>query len=174
VICGKLGVDANSIELEFVNGKPFLHNKHQSSLAFNLSHSGSRVCLAFVANGSVGVDIEQHDHRFDLDQISRRVMSQNELNEFELANNCDKAPRFFRMWAQKEAVLKCIGSGFSIEPARLNLGFSTENLCRVRFNNQKFYLHSNLIVDSPNYSFAVAIDHSVTGVQFFEVEYLLK
>ena len=172
VLSTMLGIDVNAIEFEFVNGKPFLHKKHQSALGFNISHSGSRVGLAVVGEGNVGVDIEQHDSRIDLDQIARRVMSQNELNEFDLTDTCDKTRQFFRLWAQKEAVLKCIGSGFSIEPARLDLGLSAENPRSVEFNHQHFRLHSNLINDGPEYSVAVAVDQGVTDVRFCEFDYL--
>ena len=173
VVSKVLEISPDALEFDLVNGKPILHKKHLSTLAFNLSHSGNRVCLAIVSKGSVGVDIERHNSQVDIDQVSRRVMSPMEIKQFDELEICDRTSVFFNLWAQKEAILKCIGSGFSIEPALLDLGLKTQASSKLVFNHQMFHLHSNFIEDNPDYAFAVASDNNIPHVQFYTVDNLL-
>lgn len=82
-----LGRPAAGLALELgEHGKPRLADP-ASGLAFNLSHSGGVALIAVAADREVGVDVE-------------RVAA--------------KRPRaFYERWAEREARLKCIGTGLT-------------------------------------------------------------
>lgn len=101
------GLDARALRLEAgAHGKPALA---QSSLAFNLSHSGDLALYAFSATAEVGIDVELARPRtwsrslaaraFGADQ-ARRLL---ELPAAEL--------ELLRAWVRREATAKCSGQG---------------------------------------------------------------
>lgn len=89
-----------AIEGNVLNGRP---------LFFNLSHSGSRVCVA-VADCEVGADI----------QINKAAKCESMAEKFFTKYESDAVKEkgtdyFFRLWSRKEAYGKCLGNG--VRPA---------------------------------------------------------
>ena len=72
---------------------------------FNLSHSGSLVACALTKTGRVGVDIEVI-RPVQAAALLRRILSPREDTP---AQTDDQT--FFRLWTQKEAVIKAEGNG---------------------------------------------------------------
>lgn len=98
--------------LEFIYndwGKPFLK---QSSLQFNMAHSGDYCVIAVSPHHPVGVDIEQciNTRQPHLD-IAQRFFTEAEYLAIKTAT--DSELLFFHIWTQKEAFLKAIGRGLS-------------------------------------------------------------
>ena len=89
------------------NGKPFI----AGGFHFNLTHSGSRAALAICATHEVGIDIET-PRQIDL-TIAERFFSPSEYAA--ILAETDPQSAFFRCWSRKEAVLKALGSGLSLE-----------------------------------------------------------
>jgi 4'-phosphopantetheinyl transferase len=115
-----LGVAAAGIELtEGRHGKPQLVDPEHRWLRFNLSHSDGLAVYAFVRDRDIGVDVERIDARHDLVRVGRRCYTDAERGELESYAGDDYVAKWHGLWTRKEAVLKAIGSGFSIEANRI-------------------------------------------------------
>jgi 4'-phosphopantetheinyl transferase len=99
------------------HGKPILAARpSERTIDFNASHSGDIVLLAFSGQGAVGVDVEVVRSDIDLDSLSARVLAPEELALLERADAALRPRLFLRAWTRKEAILKALGTGFSVEP----------------------------------------------------------
>lgn len=86
------------------HGKPYFeHGKY-----FSVSHSGNIAVLA-VSDDEIGIDIERL--RKPNERIIRRCFTEAEAEFAEKSNQ-----NFTRIWTEKEAVLKLLGTGFSLSP----------------------------------------------------------
>jgi 4'-phosphopantetheinyl transferase len=110
-------------ELTFIHGphgKPMLDPaSSETTIEFNLSHSGDVVLLAFSGRGAVGIDVEVVRADIDLHGLAARVLGPEEIAIIERADETLRAQLFFQAWTRKEAVLKALGTGFSVEPREL-------------------------------------------------------
>lgn len=87
-------------------GKPYLSDYPDAH--FNISHSGKYV-VCVVSDKPVGIDVQEiGKYNFD---VARRICNAKELKQIE--NSEDKVPEFTKLWTQKEAVLKMIGTGIA-------------------------------------------------------------
>ncbi len=102
-------------------GKPRLAAQH---CEFNLSHTAEHAALA-LADRPVGVDVEQLREIGDLDALAERCFTAREQQELAAAGN-QRAERFLRGWTRKEACLKAIGCGLSLEPASFETGLAAD------------------------------------------------
>lgn len=84
------------------HGKPYIEN----GPFFSISHCKESIAVA-VDEQSVGVDIEGIRHADD--ELIRRTMNEEEQAEIFAAKERDRA--FTRFWTQKEAIVKCLGTG---------------------------------------------------------------
>jgi 4'-phosphopantetheinyl transferase len=92
--------------VEGQHGKPELAG---NEIAFNASHSGDLVALAFARATPVGIDVELRRKMHDALGIARRFFSNAELAFVENAE--DIAAAFFIVWTAKEAIVKASGKG---------------------------------------------------------------
>jgi 4'-phosphopantetheinyl transferase len=79
----------------------------------NISHSGDWVLLAITDNGSVGIDIEKKA-LLNIEDFQIGFTK----SEWESITSVkgEKLDYFYKLWTQKEAVIKADGSGWSITP----------------------------------------------------------
>lgn len=84
------------------HGKPYIEN----GPFFSISHCKESIAVA-VDEQPVGVDIEGIRHAYD--ELIRRTMNEEEQAEIVAAEDRDRA--FTRFWTQKEAIVKCLGTG---------------------------------------------------------------
>lgn len=110
------------------NGKPYFENR--PDLHFNISHSGSKVAVAF-AECEVGCDIERVKpinfalaRRFFCAEENRFL---HEVNEPE-----EKTERFFRLWTLKESYLKAAGYGLKLPLNEFCVVFDGESVSVFR------------------------------------------
>lgn len=84
-------------------GKPYIIG---SDLQFSISHTCGAVCAAFSDEGEIGADIEKRSRR-----VSERLYSRvlNESEKLLVRSEED----FLRIWVQKEAFLKRLGTGIA-------------------------------------------------------------
>ena len=85
------------------SGKPVSNNAY-----FNISHSHGVVVLAINDNHPVGVDIELIR---DMDDNFKRYVCDD--GEYELSK--DNNEEFFKIWTNKESLLKCLGTGIKMK-----------------------------------------------------------
>jgi 4'-phosphopantetheinyl transferase len=113
----RLGRDPR--ELAFVEGPQGKPALERGELEFNVSHSGDRVAIAIAEGTAVGIDIEVEQPRMtDLAQLARRYFAPDEAAEVEKEED---AALFFTIWTAKEAVIKAVGGGLSIELASFSV-----------------------------------------------------
>ncbi len=91
------------------HGKPQLLN---SSLQFNLSHSGDLALLAIGKTFPLGIDLEFFSAR-PYEGIGKLLFSVSENQALCQMNLTLKPLVFFHIWAQKEAFIKACGLGLS-------------------------------------------------------------
>ncbi|ASP22078.1 4'-phosphopantetheinyl transferase sfp [Antarctobacter heliothermus] len=96
-------------------GKPYLDPEDRP--AFNLSHSDGLGLLAVSQSVAIGADIERIRPSPDLAGIAETTMSPAESAALARLPVNLRTEAFFACWTRKEAVMKCDGRGFGLEPA---------------------------------------------------------
>ena len=103
-------------------GKPFaLVQGIPASSSFNVTHSGQHGLVAFAPAGRLGVDIEERVSRRDIDGLITTVLGPAEQAELALARGYHKLHLFFSLWTIKEALLKALGLGFSLDISQFEI-----------------------------------------------------
>ncbi len=89
---------------------------------FNVSHSGEHGLIAYGADGVwLGIDLETRDSRADLRSVSEMVFGATERAALAKLSGQDWIHLFFRLWTMKEALIKALGTGFTLDPARFEV-----------------------------------------------------
>lgn len=112
VVLGQaLGIPPESVAFEFGEfGKPSLSGRH---LEFNLSHCRDLALIALCSDGAVGVDVEPFDRASSLLGCEDAFCHPDEIAGLPV----DEEPRasmLMETWTKKEALLKALGTGFSL------------------------------------------------------------
>ena len=93
------------------------HGKPWCSLpgapAFNVSHSGDLILLAFHATAEVGVDVEQARVHLPWEPIAERCFSPGEVAELRALPLAEQASAFLAAWCRLEARVKASGVGLA-------------------------------------------------------------
>ena len=110
------------------NGKPYLENGPY----FNLSHSKEYVVLAISNSRDVGVDIELINDK-KLDGV-KYVLNEKE-------KDINDPETLFRIWSNKESLIKCLSTGIKDIKKVDGLPFDGVRT----FNDKKYYTRSNVI-----------------------------
>lgn len=106
-------------------GKPLL--AFDSSLKFNVSHSGSMAAFAFFQNQEIGVDIEKIKADFDVLELAQHFFSKKEIEALEKQAKEDLPRAFFRCWTRKESFIKAEGSGLSFPLHKFAVSLDHDN-----------------------------------------------
>ncbi len=93
-------------------GKPYLVNR---AVEFNMSHSGGIVLIAFARHVAIGVDVEALRPMTERATIVRRYFHPGEAADFARVPPANAEAAFFRCWSRKEAVVKALGLGMSLD-----------------------------------------------------------
>lgn len=113
---------SNHIFVKCESGKPFL-KLPESSLQFNLSHSGDFFLMAVSIN-PVGVDLENKDRKIpELKDIITRYYTFEE--QAAVKSSAYPEESFLKIWTMKEAVVKALGTGIHENLKTLNTLRST-------------------------------------------------
>lgn len=109
-------VDYSATDIQFSldhRQKPYLNNKIDSPLYFNLSHSGHFAMLAVSSVAPIGVDIEMSKEIQDAENVAKRFFSNQENSQLRMVNKDKFIHHFYQIWTAKEAVIKANGWGMS-------------------------------------------------------------
>lgn len=103
-------------------GKPFIegHPVH-----FNLTHSEDWALIGLHGRQIIGVDIEVHHPIANLDALAQQNYTAAEWSALQASS--DPLHAFLTCWTRKEACLKALGSGFSIEASCFEAGVDAQN-----------------------------------------------
>ena len=123
IVCNFMGCDNE--QLSFVtneHGKPIpLIDGLTASISVNVSHSGKHGIVGIAPHGKLGIDIEIPVQRKDLEGISKMVFTPKEQSELEKVSGIEKIDLFYKLWTLKEALIKAVGTGFSLNPSRFEI-----------------------------------------------------
>lgn len=119
MLCQRLGCRNDELAFGALRyGKPYaLVGGMRAPVSFNVSHGGRHGLIALASAGRLGVDVEERNARRDLDGISQMVFTPTEQAELALACGEQKIRLFFSLWTMKEALIKALGTGFSLNPS---------------------------------------------------------
>nr|WP_325248965.1 4'-phosphopantetheinyl transferase superfamily protein [Amylibacter sp.] len=121
-------LDTSPQDLQFTygrNGKPEL----AGSLRFNLSHSEQYAALAVVQNVDIGLDIQQF--RPVEPDVAKRFFSTAEQQELAQLPAAQWADGFYRCWTRKEAIVKALGTGLSLELDSFDVTLTPDSPARL-------------------------------------------
>ena len=122
-LCKAIGCSNRELSFEFrEHGKPFARvGGNEAAIRFNVSHSQKHGLIAVGGEGRLGIDAEVREERRDLVGISEAVYGPNERAAIKRATGEDRTVLFYRLWAMKEALIKALGTGFSLNPSRFEV-----------------------------------------------------
>lgn len=120
------------------HGKPLLDTRHSLPIHFSLSHTQALVVFAFGIGSALGIDVEAVVDLPDCDALAALAFTSQEIREFETLPKKDRAQAFLRRWTAKEACLKALGRGLSLDPRQVELQALTGavGLARVQEDDQ--------------------------------------
>ncbi len=118
-LCARLGCANEELSFGYLeHGKPFaIVNGVPSDASFNVSHSDRHGLIGFAKQDGLGVDLEVRAPGRDFDGIGSRVYTPRERLVLSGAAGSGKADLFYRLWSLKEALIKALGTGFSLNPS---------------------------------------------------------
>lgn len=154
--------EVNQSEISDLLPLTFSYNKygkpeHQRiPFHFNWSHSGDMVALT-IGEQHVGIDVEQYSTRplFDYKSLCTAkellwIADQTQNKVF------DEKMAFLMIWSAKEAVLKAIGTGLSIDPRHIEITHDMNEKCwSSEVSGQILYGISTQFMQS-NHSYALS------------------
>lgn len=152
-------------------GKPALPAETTGdNLDFNLSHSGDRMLLGIVRNARIGVDIERLRPEFATMEVAARFFTERENETLRSLSGDCQVQAFFNCWTRKEAYLKALGCGLSIEPNQVQVtlmpGEKPEITRHTNFEERNPW--SLFHVSDGEYTAAVAIDRPSPRFRLFQ------
>ena len=122
-----LGMDAVAVPIALGHyGKPYLDSI--TTLSFNLAHAEDFALLAVSGGAEIGIDIEKIRLPNDIRVLAQSVFSAAENAQFiALADDALTIP-FFTCWTKKEAFLKALGTGLSLEAKSVHVGLDLSDV----------------------------------------------
>jgi 4'-phosphopantetheinyl transferase len=94
-------------------GKPSLIG--EDGIEFNMSHGGGIVLIAVARGMPIGVDVEGMRPINERADIVRRYLHRGEAADLAALSESEADQAFFRCWSRKEAVVKALGRGMSLD-----------------------------------------------------------
>lgn len=160
----------NNIEFIYNKyGKPFLKNKN---IQFNMSHSHEMISYIVALDHKVGVDIELHNNRLNIEELSDLVFTPAECESFITLEDKAKLKFFYDLWTKKESLIKASGQGLSypintIEAMTLSSGEKIFLDNKDDKLKQGWYYFPLEII--PDYSGSIAIEHKINQIIYLEM-----
>jgi len=90
-------------------------------IRFNLSRSGRIAVLAVTRGGEVGIDVEKIAPRRSLDVLIDECCSPAERRALGAMDPASALRAFLVLWTRKEAYLKGLGTGLSLDPRQIRI-----------------------------------------------------
>ena len=104
------------------HGKPYaVVDGRRIDAGFNVSHCGRNGLIVFASDDRIGIDVAERTPTRDFDGIGSMVYGPTERRLLSLASGSQKVHLFYRLWSMKEALIKALGSGFSLNPSRFEV-----------------------------------------------------
>lgn len=150
-------------------GKPFLIDNRVLDLRFSLSYRRHRALLTVAKSQEIGVDIEFFDNEIDVNFLIKTVCSETEKREFSMCDEYEKPRAAFQMWTRKEAILKAVGRGFSLDARQIEIGFAGNcGVVETSFDERKPCIHWRDLRFSKNYVASFASQNGAGKLLFHD------
>jgi len=144
-------------------GKPSIPGGWQ----FNVSHSRDLAAIAISRFHPVGIDLERIDPLFPRDEVAAEILDPVELRDLTALPATKQPDRFFQLWTLKEALLKAVGGGFSLDPRAIRIRMDADPaIVAAPPEFQRATLHQLTLRDG--YAAALAILSRDARPQLFE------
>jgi phosphopantetheinyl transferase len=125
LLCAHLACAPRDLVTEVeARGKPRIVAPRRD-IAYSVSHSGPLTAVALMQAEWLGVDIEQKHDLPELAELAEATLSPNERAFLERAPEATKSERFLALWTRKEACLKALGWGVTVDLARMEVASPT-------------------------------------------------
>lgn len=118
-------------------GKPFLVDRSQRSLCFNLAHANSLVVLGVAQGGEIGVDVERPGNVPITMDIANQYFAPMEVVQLLRVPSERQMERFFDFWTLKQAYIKACGMGLSIPLKHFGYTFSSAGTVDITFSPER-------------------------------------
>lgn len=120
------GIAAGALDFVFgPQGKPSLASP-LNGITFNLTHSEEVAVVAIAATNRIGVDIEHLREIIDATAIARLFFSSIEETMLTAIPPAERSRAFLTCWTRKEAFVKALGGGLSVDLAGFAVNLSHE------------------------------------------------
>ena len=133
---------------------------------FNLSHSKDKAMVVVGAADEVGVDIEAVRDDLPGEDLASAVLCEDEMKQLASFPEGERAQPFVTCWTRKEACLKALGLGLSLQPRNLHVGFG---LARKRLTVAGCDLDIEALPVPAGYRAAVAALGGLGEVHMFDL-----
>jgi len=149
-------------------GKPALASAAPiAALHFNLSHTEDKALLAVSRTAAVGIDIEAIRPCVADAALRCAVLTASEHEALLRLPGTEHDAAFYRCWTRKEAWLKALGLGLSIEPCTLHVGLAAA--CqRVRWPGMPHALTLTALPAPAGHAAALAVEGGLRRVVQFD------
>ena len=137
------------------NGKPRLLQPEGLSVVFNLSHSGDAVALAISREAEVGIDLERIRPFSDMAEMVKNLFHPRDIQFFDHLHRREKIQGFYRLWTQKEAMVKAVGTGLVFPLEKFCIPGMDGGLCELPGGSRGQVV---LFTPWPDYVGAVAVE----------------
>ncbi|BDU21615.1 4'-phosphopantetheinyl transferase superfamily protein [Dyella sp. GSA-30] len=116
------GIAADDVRIDYgEQGRPFLANP-SGILDFNVAHCQNAAVIALSTSTNVGIDIERdEDGERIYAELAPIVLTSDERAALVRELPAQRGRAFFAYWTAKEAFMKLIGTGLSIDPSRIQV-----------------------------------------------------
>lgn len=115
--------------VEGSHGKPRMKMRGAEMVPdFNIAHSGDVIVAVLGGDQGVGVDVESQNRDANVEELARRVLSENEQEWWQSLPASDRSALFFHVWTCKEAFLKALGKGLQRPPQTIECTFEENNV----------------------------------------------
>lgn len=124
-----LGINLrNQLDFEFsTNEKPKLSDHlNTKNIQFNLSRSNNLAVVAFARHHQIGVDIECKLPINDMDYVAKKILKNQEYENFVRVEEKKKKEIFYEIWVRKEAFAKAVGKGLLYPLEDIKISFCSD------------------------------------------------
>jgi 4'-phosphopantetheinyl transferase len=147
---GPLAID------EGAHGKPLLADA--SGIEFNLSHTDGIGLLAVTHGRAVGIDIERNTLPAAPHELAKSVFTEHERRSLLAAGEANLSAAFFTCWTRKEAYLKALGTGMSLDPKTVHVGCGQYDIDRTQTDSAKSHgVRIETIVENTHFIASLAV-----------------
>src|SRR6266850_420662 len=127
ILAGYLHVEPTELTFAYSEfGKPSLVAP-QTNIRFNASRSNEKALIACTREREIGVDIEKIREDLEVDDLARRFFSVEENDRLRAVPPDLRHLAFLRCWTCKEAFLKAVGMGLSLDPVKVDVSMALAN-----------------------------------------------